>query len=99
MARTPAGHGADAGYPIGDQLTYFSLPFLVGSQSHLDQVFEGRIVRRASTPSPLARAAAKPVIRYEHDGQTLTLDDYLARHPLYVIKKHHHRFSSRPLIL
>ena len=74
-------YGADAGYPIGDQSTYFSLPFLVGSQSHLDQVFEGRIVRRPSTPSPLGRAAAEPVIRYEHDGQTLTLDDYLARHP------------------
>jgi CubicO group peptidase (beta-lactamase class C family) len=38
-------------------------------------------VRRAATPSPLGRAAAEPVIRYEHDGQTLTLDDYLARHP------------------
>jgi hypothetical protein len=74
-------YGADAGYPIGDQSTYFSLPFLVGSQSHLDHVFEGRIVRRASTPSPLGRAAAEPVIRYEHDGQTLTLDDYLGRHP------------------
>ena len=74
-------YGADAGYPIGGQSTYFSVPFLVGSQSHLDQVFEGRIVRRPPTPSPLGRATAEPVIRFEHDGQTLTLDDYLARHP------------------
>src|SRR6185295_6300757 len=55
-----AAGGPDAGDPIGDQSTYFSLPFLVGSQSHLDHVFEGRIVRRAPTPSPLGRAAAEP---------------------------------------
>ena len=39
------------------------------------------VVRRAPIPSPLRRAAAEPVIRYEYYGQTLTLDDYLARNP------------------
>jgi hypothetical protein len=74
-------YGASDGYPVGDRSTYFRVPFLVGSHSHLDQVFEGRLVRRAPTPSPLARAAEEPPISYEHLGQTLTIDDYLARNP------------------
>jgi CubicO group peptidase (beta-lactamase class C family) len=74
-------YGADTGYPIGDSSTFFRVPYLVGSHSHLDQVFEGRRVRGAGAPSALRRAAAEPAIRYQRDGQTLTLDDYLARHP------------------
>lgn len=75
-------HGASDGYPIGDRATYFRPPFLVGSYSHLDQVFEGRLVHRATTPSPLARAATEPTVRYAYQGHTFTLDDYLARHPV-----------------
>jgi len=74
-------YGAGDGYPIGDYSTFFEIPFLVGSHSHLDQVFESRRVRRAATPSPLGRAAAEPIVRYESEGRMRTLDDYLARHP------------------
>jgi CubicO group peptidase (beta-lactamase class C family) len=74
-------YGASDGYPIGDRSTFFRTPFLVGSHSHLDHVFEGRLVRRATTPSPLARAALEPAVRYEYQGHTFTLDDYLTRHP------------------
>jgi CubicO group peptidase (beta-lactamase class C family) len=73
--------GASRGYPLGDRSTFFRMPFLVGSQSHLDQILEGRLVRRAAAPSPLARAPAEPALRYEYEGRSLTLDDYLARHP------------------
>jgi CubicO group peptidase (beta-lactamase class C family) len=76
-----AAYGAGDGYSIGDRSTFFTIPFLVGSHSHLDQVLEGRGVRRASVPSRLGRAASEPTIRFEYQGQTLTLDDYLARHP------------------
>jgi CubicO group peptidase (beta-lactamase class C family) len=76
-----AEYGASNAYPIGDRSTYFRVPFLVGSHSHLDEVFEGRLVRRPPTPSPLARTAEEPAIRYEVAGQTRTLDDYLARNP------------------
>jgi CubicO group peptidase (beta-lactamase class C family) len=38
-------------------------------------------VRRATTPSPLARAASEPATRYEYRDQTFSLDDYLARNP------------------
>src|SRR4030095_9276712 len=74
-------YGASNGYPIGDRSTFFRIPFLVGSQSHFDQIFEGRLIRRATTPSSLARAASEPAVRYEYQGQTFTLDDYLARNP------------------
>jgi CubicO group peptidase (beta-lactamase class C family) len=74
-------YGASQGYPIGDRATFNRIPFLVGSHSHLDQIFEGRLVRRSTTPSPLARAASEPAVRYEYQGQTFTLDDYLARNP------------------
>jgi CubicO group peptidase (beta-lactamase class C family) len=74
-------YGARKGYPVGDRATFNRIPFLIGSHSHFDQIFEGRLVRRATTPSPLARGASEPAIRYEFQGQTLTLDDYLARNP------------------
>ena len=74
-------YGASQGYPIGDRATFNRIPFLIGSHSHLDQIFEGRLVRRSTTPLPLARAASEPAVRYEYQGQTFTLDDYLARNP------------------
>src|SRR5262245_5055785 len=74
-------YGASAGYPIGDRETCSRPAFLVGCHSHFDQVYEGRPVRRAAAPSPLARAASEPIVRYEYQGQTFTLDDYLARNP------------------
>jgi hypothetical protein len=71
-------YGASQGYPIGDRATFFRTPFLVGSSSHLDQIFEGRVMHRATTPSPLARAAAEPAVRYAYQGHTFTLEDYLS---------------------
>jgi CubicO group peptidase (beta-lactamase class C family) len=74
-------YGASQGYPVGDRATCSRPAFLVGCHSHFDQVYEGRLVRRAATPSPLARAASEPAVRYEYQDQTFTLDDYLARNP------------------
>lgn len=74
-------YGASRGYPIGERATCFRPSFLVGCQSHFDQVYEGRLVRRATTPSALKRGASEPPIRYDYQGQTFTLDDYLARNP------------------
>src|SRR6266850_1584416 len=74
-------YGAGAGFPTGDRTTFFRVPFLVGSHSQLDQVFESRLVRRADTPSPLARAASEPVIQYYYQGAPADLDRYLSRNP------------------
>jgi CubicO group peptidase (beta-lactamase class C family) len=74
-------YGAADGYPMGNRSTFFRLPYLVGSHSHLDEIFPAHVVRRPARSAPLARAAAVPAIQYTFEGSTRTLDDYLARHP------------------
>ena len=69
-------YGAREGYPIR---AIHRVPFFVGAFSHYDQIFEGRMVRRAAMPSRLTRASAEPALRYEYQAETRTLDNYLAR--------------------
>ena len=71
-------YGATEGYPVK---AISRLPFFVGSFSHLDQLLEGRTIRRAASPSRLLRAPTEPALRYEYQGETRSLDDYLARNP------------------
>jgi CubicO group peptidase (beta-lactamase class C family) len=73
--------GAGQGYPVGDRNTFFRVPFLVGSQSHQDEIFPSRSVRRAAAASPLARVVSEPALRYDFQGGTFTLDDYMTRNP------------------
>jgi CubicO group peptidase (beta-lactamase class C family) len=72
---------AREGYPLGTRDTFFRVPFLVGSQSHLDEIFPSRAVRRPAAPSPLARAASEPALRYDYQGRSLAIDDYMTRNP------------------
>jgi CubicO group peptidase (beta-lactamase class C family) len=71
-------YGAADGYPAK---AIYRVPFFVGMFSHYDEIYDGRVVRRAPTPSTLARAGAEPALRYEFQSQMLSLDDYLARNP------------------
>ena len=73
--------GAREGYPVGDRNTFFRVPFLVGSQSHQDEIFPSRSVQRAATASPLARAASEPALRYDYQGRSFSLDEYMTRNP------------------
>jgi hypothetical protein len=73
-------YGASAGYPKGDRTTFRDIGSLVGSHSHLDEIFPSRLIRKAPVPSCLARIA-EPRITYEFDGASLTLDDYVVRTP------------------
>ena len=73
-------YGAHAGYPKGDRTTFRDIGFLVGSHSHLDEIFPSRLIRKAPVPSRLVRIA-EPCITYEFEGASLTLDDYVARTP------------------
>ena len=66
-------YGASEGYPVGDRGTCSRPVFLVGCLSHLDQVYEARLVRRATMASPLARAAVEPTIRYDSKAKHLLL--------------------------
>jgi CubicO group peptidase (beta-lactamase class C family) len=74
-------YGSAQGFPIGERMTFFTVPYLVGSHSNLDRVFEARTVRRADRPSPLGRAASEPVIQYYYQGAAADLDLYLLRNP------------------
>lgn len=73
-------YGAARGYPAGDPRSFYTIPMLVGSHSHLDQIFEARRIRRARTPSRLRRAP-EPAIVWQASGRELTIDDYLERNP------------------
>ncbi|PYO21360.1 MAG: serine hydrolase [Candidatus Rokuibacteriota bacterium] len=74
-------YGIDDGFPTGDRTTFFSTPFLVGSHSELDRIFESRLVRAGDTPSRLARAPSEPVVQYYFQGAAADLDLYLLRNP------------------
>ena len=72
---------ASDGYPKGDRTTFYTVPYLVGTLSRMDEIFEGRVVRKAATASPLRRAAAEAAITWKLGDQEYGLDDYLARNP------------------
>jgi CubicO group peptidase (beta-lactamase class C family) len=72
--------GASMGYPKGTPATFWRARSQVGSFSHLDEIFRGRLIHKASTPSRLVRVA-EPRITWTSVGADLTLDDYLARNP------------------
>jgi CubicO group peptidase (beta-lactamase class C family) len=73
-------YSASAGYPNGDRATFFTIPSLVGSHSHLDEIFEARLIHKAPTPSRLVRVA-EPPITWSFEGRDFSLDDYLERNP------------------
>ncbi len=72
--------GAREGYPKGDRVNFYNVETAVGSFSHLDEIFPGRLIHKAPTPSRLVRVA-EPRITWPLHGADLTLDDYLARNP------------------
>jgi CubicO group peptidase (beta-lactamase class C family) len=72
--------GASMGYPKGNPATFRSTRSRVGSFSHLDEIFRGRLIHKAPSPSRLVRVA-EPRITWTFRGAELTLDDYLSRNP------------------
>jgi CubicO group peptidase (beta-lactamase class C family) len=72
--------GASADYPKGDRTTFYRIGSLVGSHSHFDEIFPGRLIHKAATPSRLVRVA-EPRITWRFHGADLTLGDYLEGNP------------------
>src|SRR5215470_6104059 len=70
--------GASLGYPKGTPANYWRARWQVGSFSHLDEIFRGRLIHKASMPSRLVRIA-EPRLTWTFRGAHLTLDDYLSR--------------------
>ncbi len=72
--------GASMGYPKGTPANYWRTRWRVGSNSHLDEIFRGRLIHKAPTPSRLVRVA-EPPMTWTFRGADLTLDGYLSRNP------------------
>ena len=72
--------GKKAGYPIGTGTSLFSDESVrVGSFSNLDRIRPHNTLKKATSPLPLSVSAKEPRIEYRFDGQTYTLDNFLAR--------------------
>lgn len=73
--------GKSKGYPRATRATwYLDDSRRVASYTNLDELFprDHHVLRKAANPSPLARAAPEPALRYRFGGRTLAIDDYLA---------------------
>ena len=73
--------GASMGYPKGTPATFWRARWQVGSFSHFDEIFRGRLIDKAPTPSRLVRVAEPRITFSSSRGADLTLDDHLSRNP------------------
>src|SRR5262244_1204585 len=81
-----ARYGQGAGYPVPDAVTArregnpWEPRYRVGAFSHLDQLYPTRTVDRGGAPWAFKYASAP--LRYQWQGQSSSVDDYLARKPV-----------------
>ena len=75
--------GLDRGYPMCTGLIYTDdRGCRVGTFSNFGTLFPSRVVRAPAHASPLQRATQEPSIRFQHEGRSFTLDDYLNSRPV-----------------
>jgi hypothetical protein len=75
--------GRNEGYPPCQGLAYVrEQRCRVGAFSHFDVLFPSRTVKASGAPARLGRARAEPGIRCTYGGQSLTIDQYLDKHPV-----------------
>lgn len=72
--------GKAAGYPVAPRLGQaFQEAYRVGSFSAMDSISPHCTLPASAQPQPLPKAAREPTFRYQFDGKSLTLDDYMQR--------------------
>lgn len=72
--------GKAAGYPVAPKLGQaFQETYRVGSFSAMDSLSPHCTLAPSTQPQPLPTTAREPALRYQFDGKTLTLDDYMQR--------------------
>lgn len=72
--------GKAAGYPAAPRLAQaFQEAYRVGSFRAMDSLSPHCTLPASTQPQPLPKAAREPALRYQFDGKTLTLDDYMQR--------------------
>jgi CubicO group peptidase (beta-lactamase class C family) len=75
-------YGQPRGYPRCEGLTYIDdFGCRVGAFSDFGTLFPSRVVRAPPQASPLKRAPRELAVRYNHEGRSRTLDDYLDQWP------------------
>ncbi len=75
--------GQKEGYPSCKGLAYIDeTRCRVGALSRFDTLFPARTIPAPKQSVQLVRAASEPVVRYNFEGQNLTLEDYLNRQPV-----------------
>lgn len=74
-------YGADAGFPLGGIRGARTPRFMVASFSHFSDILHSETVATGGAPSPLVRDCNGFDLQYKLDGQTYSIDDYLARNP------------------
>jgi CubicO group peptidase (beta-lactamase class C family) len=76
-------YGLGRGYPMCKGLAYIDdKGCRVGAFSNFGTLFPSREVRAPATASPLRRIGQEPLIRYEFEGKSRSLDDYLDTYPV-----------------
>jgi len=71
--------GKAKGYPLGTRANwFFDEGVRVGSFSHLDEILPHYTLSKAQSPLPLAAAAGEARFGYKFEGQTRTIEDFLA---------------------
>jgi len=72
--------GKSSGYPVAPKLGQaFQEPYRVGSFSAMDSLSPHCTLAPSAQPLPLPKAAREPAFRYQYEGKTLSLDDYMQR--------------------
>jgi CubicO group peptidase (beta-lactamase class C family) len=70
--------GKTQGYPVGTRTNWlFDETVRVGSFTHLDTILPYNTLKKADVPSPLQRATAEHELRYQYEGRSYTIEDYL----------------------
>ena len=70
--------GKAAGYPVCRPPHLAAQRCLVGTLSHMDEVFPVHKVAKGDVARPLERPAKQPTLRYSYEGRTRDLDGFLA---------------------
>ncbi len=76
-----AAYGAEQDYPLGTIADRARQDRMVAQYSNYHRLLPAHTVAAPSSPSLLVRDCGRSDWRYDFDGKTLTLDDYLSRHP------------------
>ena len=75
-------YGADQNYPLASSIRESRRPGnMVASFTHFEKLLPGSTVAAPQTPSALARNCAPFNFDYKFNGETATIEDYLARNP------------------